>query len=86
MLERKDNNGNYCIENCCWATRHQQLRNKRNNRYYEFQNRRMVMSDWAKELGISKGTLRMRLVILGWPPEKAFTVPAVPYQKAKAKF
>jgi hypothetical protein len=28
-LERRDNNGDYCLKNCCWATRASQSRNSR---------------------------------------------------------
>lgn len=30
-LERKDNDGNYELDNCCWATRAAQVKNKRGN-------------------------------------------------------
>ena len=74
-LERKDNNKDYCPENCCWATWHDQQRNKQNNRYYEFQGERLVLADWAKKLKIGKNVLRRRLIGWKWPVSQAFTTP-----------
>src|SRR5262249_7878093 len=52
QLERKDNNGPYSPENVVWADRYTQNRNKRSNRFLTFQGRTMILTDWAKEIGI----------------------------------
>lgn len=69
-IERIENNGNYEPENCKWASYLEQNRNRRSNRYIEYGGKKMILAQWARELGISGGTLRKRLV-LGWPIEKA---------------
>ena len=78
-LDRIDNEKGYEPNNCRWATRAQQNRNTRGNRWLTFDGRRMVLSDWAKERGINKTTLRMRLE-RGWPVEKSLNLPL---QKSK---
>jgi hypothetical protein len=72
-LEREDNNGPYAGSNCHWGTSHEQTRNMRVNRYFEFGGKRMVLSDWATELGIHHQTLRNRLK-RGWPLDEALTL------------
>lgn len=71
-LERIDNNGNYEPNNCKWATRGQQLRNKRSNRILRFKNKSMVLTDWAFYLKMPYSTLAMRLK-RGWTVERALS-------------
>jgi len=74
-LERVDNDKNYCKENCRWATRKEQTRNrggKRATRLYTFEGKTMCIADWAKEVGISPQSMQKRLNN-GWPLEKAFS-------------
>jgi hypothetical protein len=46
-IERIDNSGNYCKENCKWATRFQQMNNTRKNLFIEFNGYRMTMAQWS---------------------------------------
>jgi predicted nucleic acid-binding Zn ribbon protein len=74
-LERIDNDKNYCKENCRWATRKEQTRNrggKRATRLYTFEGKTLCIADWAKEVGISPQAMQKRLNN-GWPFEKAFS-------------
>jgi hypothetical protein len=59
-IERKDNNGDYCPENCVWTTRKRQNNNKRNNTFITYNNKTQTLSDWADELGIESRTLWYR--------------------------
>lgn len=80
-LERKNNDGNYCPENCKWALRIDQANNKTNNRIICFDNKTMTFVQWARFLGISEQTLRSRIDHLGWSIEKAFTTPIQKHSK-----
>jgi hypothetical protein len=60
-LERKDTNGNYEPSNVVWASRKQQARNTRRNRYVEIDGRRLTLSEWASERGVSRFLIRDRL-------------------------
>lgn len=80
-LERKNNNRGYTPSNCYWASRTEQQRNRRSNRYLTADGRTQLLADWAKELGTRPTTIWLRLEKLGWSEQDACTVPVAPRQK-----
>lgn len=74
-LERIDNNGNYCPENCKWASSHEQSNNRRTSRVISFEGKTMSMADWAREIGISTAILHYRITKMLLPIEVALTIP-----------
>lgn len=59
-IERKDVNGNYCPENCCWIPFEKQASNKRNTIRIEFNGINLTLKEWSDKLGINLNTLRTR--------------------------
>ncbi len=60
-LERIDNDGPYSPENCVWATRAQQARNKRTNVTITHAGKTLCIADWAELLGIPSPTIYTRI-------------------------
>lgn len=52
-IDRIDVNGDYSPQNCQWATRLEQSRNKRNSRLLELCGETKTLSEWAEITGVS---------------------------------
>lgn len=73
-LDRIDNNGPYAPWNCEWRDESHQSRNKRSNIWLEYDGRRQVVKDWAREVGLHETTITYRLR-QGWSIKEALTTP-----------
>ena len=74
-LERKDNARGYTPDNCEWADRAVQSRNRRWNHRVEIAGVTKTRSEWCREYGISERTVRNRVARNGMSLAAAITTP-----------
>lgn len=75
-LDRIDTNGNYCKENCRWATAIEQGNNMRTNVLLTYNGVTKTATQWAFEKNITWAAIRWRIA-KGWPPERILNTPGV---------
>jgi len=80
-LDRKDNDGPYSPENCHWATRTTQNRNKRTVGHFTYKGKSHCLSEWAAIVGLPHKTVKSR-IDQRWPIERALTTPVMVNQYA----
>jgi hypothetical protein len=74
-LDRIDNNGNYCKENCRWTTKLEQANNTRRNVFYKGK----TLAQWSRELGGNYNLVGQRIRDYGWNIERAISTPVRRY-------
>jgi len=74
-IDRIDNDGDYCPNNCKWVTRTEQQRNKRNIRYVEVCGERMPLKTACEKLGVPYKAVHLRITRRGWDIDRALHTP-----------
>jgi hypothetical protein len=75
QIERKNNNLGYSPDNCRWATREEQMHNKRDNINITIGSETKCVWEWSRKFGINPWTLRSRIKA-GWNSVYAVVTPA----------
>lgn len=59
-LDRKENDGHYCLKNCRWVNRHTQQNNRRVNVRLAWQGMSLTVTEWSRVTGLRPFTISER--------------------------
>lgn len=74
-LDRINPNDGYRPGNCRWATKEEQVKNRRNTHILEYKGRVKTISEWAKELKMPRYVIYTRIFTYNWTIERALSTP-----------
>lgn len=78
-IERVDNNLGYSKDNCVWATKKRQARNRSSNRLITFGGETLTLAEWEARTGIHRCAISYRLDH-GWSEEDTLTTPVLKHK------
>lgn len=85
-LDRIDVNGNYCKENCRWATQTEQARNNRKNRLITYRGKTQCVTAWEEELDLPNQLVSQRYWLGERDIERLFRRPELSNGKVRSGY
>ena len=76
-IERINNDGNYCPENCKWIPQKEQCRNRSTNIEFEYMGKKHILIEWCEILNLDYKFIHNRIYKMGWSFEKSISTPKI---------